>query len=59
MKQDIIEKKSALDIDRDCTNLGVLSAKIHIHIGNHIVRLYFSIFHIFKLLVQILVLTWS
>ena len=55
MKQDISEKKSALDIDRNCTNLGVLSAKIHIHIGNHIVRLYFSIIHIFKLLV----LAWS
>ena len=55
MKQDISEKKSALDIDRNCTNLGVLSAKIHIHIGNHIVRLYFSIIHIFKLLF----LAWS
>ena len=42
MKQNIIDKKSALDIDRNCTNLGVVSAKIHNHSGNHIVK-HFSV----------------
>ena len=38
MKQDIIDKKSALDIDRNCTSLGIISSKIHNHNGNHIVK---------------------
>ena len=37
LKQDIMEKTRALDIDRDCAQLGELSVRIHNHPGNQVV----------------------
>ena len=40
LKQDIMEKTRALDIDRDCAQLGELSVRIHNHPGNQVVSTY-------------------
>ena len=37
LKQNIAEKKSALDIDRDCSSLGPISSKIHNNSGCQVV----------------------
>ena len=37
LKQNIVEKKSALEIDKDCNSLGIISSKIHNNSGCQVV----------------------